>query len=108
MDLTLTDLSRDPGLLPEVDALIGANMPAFMSWESPGNWRWHGMYDRYAEHQLCLVDGDGRLVAAANGLPVRWDGTPSWRATRRDQGRGRGGVPAPPRRPHPRGMLWVG
>ncbi|MEU7552276.1 hypothetical protein AB0B01_07925 [Streptomyces sp. NPDC044571] len=77
MSLTLTDLSRDPWLLPDVDALIGANMPAFMSWESPGNWRWHGMYDRYAAHQLCLVDGAGRLVAAANGLPVRWDGSAS-------------------------------
>ncbi|RSS81363.1 hypothetical protein [Streptomyces sp. WAC06614] len=77
MSLTLTDLSRDPWLLPAVDALIGSNMPAFMSWESPGNWRWHGMYDRYPAHQLCLVDGDGHLVAAANGLPVAWDGAPS-------------------------------
>ncbi|MCB5178808.1 hypothetical protein [Streptomyces antimicrobicus] len=77
MSLTLTDLARDPGLRPAVDALIGANMPAFMSWESPGNWRWHGMYDRHPGHQLCLVDGDGRLVAAANGLPVRWDGSPA-------------------------------
>ncbi|MFJ8159940.1 hypothetical protein ACIRBY_03310 [Streptomyces sp. NPDC096136] len=77
MTPTLTDLSRDPGLLPAVDALIGANMPQFMSWESPGNWRWHGMYDRYPAHQLCLVDGDGRLVAVANGLPVRWDGSPA-------------------------------
>ncbi|MGI5340816.1 hypothetical protein ACQEVS_27160 [Streptomyces sp. CA-181903] len=77
MALALTDLSRDPWLLPEVDALIGANMPEFMSWESPGNWRWHGMYDRYPAHQLCLVDEGGRLVAAANGLPVRWDGTPA-------------------------------
>ncbi|MFE2365476.1 hypothetical protein ACFXC7_31395, partial [Streptomyces virginiae] len=94
MALTLTDLSRDPWLLPEVDALIGANMPAFMSWESPGNWRWHGMYDRYAEHQLCLVDGAGRLVAAANGLPVQWDGTPSWRGARPAEDPGRGGPPA--------------
>ncbi|MFB6692483.1 hypothetical protein ACFCX3_18330, partial [Streptomyces virginiae] len=91
MALTLTDLSRDPWLLPEVDALIGANMPAFMSWESPGNWRWHGMYDRYAEHQLCLVDGAGRLVAAANGLPVQWDGTPSCVLPGRKKGRGGGG-----------------
>lgn len=77
MALTLTDLSRDPWLLPEVDALIDANMPAFMGWESPGNWRWHGMYESCPAHQLCLVDDGGRLVAAANGLPVRWDGTAS-------------------------------
>ncbi|MFY1675675.1 MULTISPECIES: hypothetical protein [unclassified Streptomyces] len=77
MSLALTDLSRDPWLTPHVDALIGANMPAFMTWESPGNWRWHGMYERYPAHQLCLVDEHGRLVAAANGLPVRWDGDAS-------------------------------
>ncbi|RKT02891.1 hypothetical protein BX286_0803 [Streptomyces sp. 3211.6] len=77
MSPTLTDLSRDPWLLPAVDDLIAANMPAFMSWESPGNWRWHGMYERYPAHQLCLVDEDGVLVAAANGLPVRWDGSAS-------------------------------
>ncbi|MEU2433704.1 hypothetical protein ABZ611_30140 [Streptomyces sp. NPDC007861] len=77
MSLTLTDLSRDPWLLAEVDGLISANMPEFMSWESPGNWRWHGMYDRYPAHQLCLLDGNGRLVAAANGLPVAWDGAAS-------------------------------
>ncbi|MFH8533865.1 hypothetical protein ACH4GE_36270 [Streptomyces tendae] len=35
------------------------------------------MYERYPAHQFCLVDGDGTLVAAANGLPVRWDGTAS-------------------------------
>ncbi|GHI86921.1 hypothetical protein [Streptomyces xanthophaeus] len=75
MSLTLTDLSRDPGLRPETDRLTGANMPAFMSWESPGNWRWHGMYDHYPALQLCLVDGEGRLAAAANAVPVRWDGT---------------------------------
>ncbi|GLX37580.1 transferase [Streptomyces roseochromogenus] len=73
----LTDLSRDPWLRSDVDALIGANMPAYMSWESPGNWRWHGMYDLYPAHQLCLLDGDGRLLAAANGLPIRWDGSAS-------------------------------
>ncbi|MFB7806505.1 hypothetical protein ACFC4A_07750, partial [Streptomyces virginiae] len=101
MALTLTDLSRDPWLLPEVDALIGANMPAFMSWESPGNWRWHGMYDRYAEHQLCLVDGAGRLVAAANGLPVQWDGTPSSPSSQRGEGPLWGGAQATPRPPPP-------
>ncbi|MFE2250415.1 hypothetical protein ACFXC2_27310, partial [Streptomyces lavendulae] len=88
MPPTLTDLSRDPWLRADVDALIGANMPAYMSWESPGNWRWHGMYDLYPAHQLCLLDGDGRLLAAANGLPIRWDGSASG-----------GGPGAPPPRP---------
>ncbi|MFH8344350.1 GNAT family N-acetyltransferase [Streptomyces sp. NPDC018045] len=72
---TLTDLSREPGLAPEVDRLIGENMPEFMSWESPGNWRWNRLYELFPRHQLCAVDEDGGLLAAANGLPVRWDGT---------------------------------
>ncbi|MFH9688112.1 hypothetical protein ACH4LE_17595 [Streptomyces sp. NPDC017413] len=99
MNPALTDLARDPWLLPQLDALIGANMPAFMSWESPGNWRWHGMYDRYPAHQLCLVDGDGRLVAAANGLPVRWDGTTSSRPAGRAEVVVGAGDHRPPARP---------
>jgi GNAT superfamily N-acetyltransferase len=104
--LTLTDLSRDPWLLPEVDALIGANMPAFMSWESPGNWRWHGMYERYPDHQLCLVDG-GKLVAAANGLPVRWDGTASSLPSGSDEVLVRAVDDGPPERPDAVCMLSV-
>ncbi|MEU5310776.1 GNAT family N-acetyltransferase [Streptomyces sp. NPDC021562] len=73
--LTVTSLDRAPELEPAVDRLITGNMPAFMSWESPGNWRWHRLYDTYPAHQLCVLDEEGRLVAAANGLPVPWDGT---------------------------------
>ncbi|MFE2270387.1 hypothetical protein ACFXB4_14250, partial [Streptomyces lavendulae] len=100
MPPTLTDLSRDPWLRSDVDALIGANMPAYMSWESPGNWRWHGMYDLYPAHQLCLLDGDGRLLAAANGLPIRWDGSASaWPApTARRTVASSGYTPPPPER----------
>lgn len=107
MALTLTDLSRDPWLLPEVDALIGANMPAFMSWESPGNWRWHGMYERYPDHQLCLVDGGGKLVAAANGLPVRWEGTASSLPSGSDEVLVRAVDDGPPERPDAVCMLSV-
>ncbi|MEU5426326.1 hypothetical protein AB0H73_12070 [Streptomyces olivoreticuli] len=73
--LAITTLDRAPGLRDSVDELITANMPVFMSWESPGNWRWHHLYERFAAHQLCVTDERGALVAAANGLPVRWDGT---------------------------------
>lgn len=73
--LTVTSLEQAPELEPAVDRLITGNMPAFMSWESPGNWRWHRLYDTYPAHQLCVLDDEGRLVAAANGLPVPWDGT---------------------------------
>ncbi|GAA3358778.1 hypothetical protein [Saccharopolyspora gregorii] len=71
----LTDLARDPQLTADVDALVGRNMPAFMSWESPGNWRWHRLGELFPEWQLCLLAEDGSLRAAANALPAWWDGT---------------------------------
>ncbi|MFF8827888.1 hypothetical protein [Streptomyces sp. NPDC015131] len=107
MALTLTDLSRDPWLRPEVDALIGANMPAFMSWESPGNWRWHEMYERHPADQLCLVDGAGKLVAAANGLPVRWDGAASTLPSGSDEVLVEAADREPPDRPDALCMLSV-
>lgn len=107
MSLTLTDLYRDPWLLPAVDRLIGTNMPEFMSWESPGNWRWHGMYEQYPVHQLCLVDGDGLLVAAANGLPIRWDGTPEGLPTGTDEVLVEAVDHGPPDRPDALCMLSV-
>lgn len=73
--LTVTSLDRAPELESAVDRLITGNMPPFMSWESPGNWRWHRLYDTYSAHQVCVLDEAGRLVAAANGLPIPWDGT---------------------------------
>ncbi|MCF3118636.1 hypothetical protein IPZ68_02770 [Streptomyces arenae] len=71
----MVPLSERPGLRDAVDRLVADNMPPFMAWESPGNWRWHHLYERFAAHQLCVVDADGALLAAANGLPVRWNGT---------------------------------
>ncbi|MFJ3923394.1 hypothetical protein [Streptomyces sp. NPDC090022] len=107
MSLTLTDLSRDPWLLPEVDRLIGSNMPEFMGWESPGNWRWHGMYEQYPGHQLCLVTGDGQLVAAANGVPVAWDGTPGGLPSGTDEVLVEAVDQGPPQRPDAVCMLSV-
>ncbi|MBP2473026.1 GNAT superfamily N-acetyltransferase [Crossiella equi] len=71
---TLTDIASRPDLRKDVDALVAESFADFMFWESPGNWRWHQVYDRYPDHHLCLLDRDGRLVAAANSLPLAWDG----------------------------------
>ncbi|WP_270890047.1 hypothetical protein [Streptomyces sp. DHE17-7] len=73
----------------------------------PGNWRWHGMYERYPDHQLCLVDGGGKLVAAANGLPVRWEGTASSLPSGSDEVLVRAVDDGPPERPDAVCMLSV-
>lgn len=72
----IVDLVTEPTLSEQVDALITGNLPAFMSWESPGNWRWHTIYRDFPAHQLCVVDGRGELLGAANGVPLHWDGDP--------------------------------
>ena len=75
-ETTLTDLATCPQLADAVDELLNANLPAFMGWESPGNWRWHQIYARFPEIQACLLSPDGSLLGAVNGVPVRWDGRP--------------------------------
>lgn len=72
---TVTTLDRRPELEPAIDRLVMGNLPEFMGWESPGNWRWHRLYDTRPAHQFCVLDEDDELVAVANGLPVHWDGT---------------------------------
>ncbi|WP_329347559.1 Gfo/Idh/MocA family oxidoreductase [Streptomyces sp. NBC_01261] len=70
-----TTLDRRPELEPAVDRLITGNVPEFMTWESPGNWRRYRLYDTFPTHQYRVLDEREQLVAAANRLPVHWDGT---------------------------------
>ncbi|MBV9143284.1 MAG: hypothetical protein JO115_20600 [Pseudonocardiales bacterium] len=71
---TITDLAAAPELAAEMDELMSSNLPAFMMWESPGNWRWSSGYRLFPEHHLIAVDGAGRVIAAANGVPLCWAG----------------------------------
>lgn len=65
----LLDAGERPDLAEQANDLIAANLPRFMMWESPGNWRWAGIYDRHPDYQVFAMDGD-ELVAAVNGVPL--------------------------------------
>jgi GNAT superfamily N-acetyltransferase len=72
--LSFTDLRARPELRTKVDQLIAANLPAFMMWASPGNWRWHRIYDRYPEYQIAALGDDDEVAGAVNSVPLAWCG----------------------------------
>lgn len=67
-------IAMRPELVDAVDRLVASNLPPFMLWESPGNWRWHHIYAMHPEDQLVVLDDDGDVAAALNTVPARWDG----------------------------------
>jgi GNAT superfamily N-acetyltransferase len=69
----VVDLSARPDLRAAADALVAANLPVFLTWASPGNWRWHRVYELYPRFQLATVDANGALVAILHSVPVAWD-----------------------------------
>ena len=51
--------------------------PAFMveGGDAAAADNWDRLFEQWPDYQLCLFDGDGRLVAAHNSAPLAWDGT---------------------------------
>ena len=76
-DVVIIDVSGRPDIRRAADALVAANLPVFVTWESPGNWRWHRIYDLFPEYQIAAVDSRGSVIAAAQSVPVAWDGDAS-------------------------------
>lgn len=76
-DVVIVDVSGRPDIRNAADALVAANLPVFMMWESPGNWRWHRIYDVFPEYQIAVVDTHERVIAAAHSVPIAWDGQAS-------------------------------
>lgn len=70
----VVDVARFPDAASEIDLLISGNLPAFMMWSSPGNWRWHRIYGKFPEYQLAAYSPSGELLGALNSVPVPWDG----------------------------------
>jgi hypothetical protein len=70
---SVVDLSARPDLRAAADALVAANLPVFLTWASPGNWRWHRVYELYPQFQLAALDANGALVAAVHSVPLAWD-----------------------------------
>jgi hypothetical protein len=73
--LAVVDLAERPQLRASIDRLVTANLPPFMSWASPGNWRWHRIYGRFPDQQIVVLAPDGEAAAALNAVPIPWDGT---------------------------------
>lgn len=75
MTYTLTDAGADPSLMDSADALTADGFPDYMFWESPGNWRWHRLYELFPRQQLFALDERGTLAGVLNSVPLCWDGT---------------------------------
>jgi hypothetical protein len=73
----LVDLNERPDLCGAVDRLVASNLPVFMTWASPGNWRWHRLYELYPRFQLACLDKAGAVVAAVHSVPMPWDDSAS-------------------------------
>jgi GNAT superfamily N-acetyltransferase len=66
----LLDVAADPSLREGIDSLVRSNLPQFMFWASPGNWRWHHLYELAPQLQIAARDTDSDVIAAINALPV--------------------------------------
>lgn len=73
----LRDLGERPDLRDAADALVAANLPPFLTWASPGNWRWHRLYAQYPEYQLVTTGEGGRVRSAVHSVPLHWNGDPA-------------------------------
>jgi hypothetical protein len=72
--VAMVDLAARPDLRGAADALVSTSLPAFVTWASPGNWRWHLLYADCPRHQVAALDAAGRLVAVVHSAPIDWDG----------------------------------
>ena len=69
----IVDLSTGPELRAAADRLVAGNLPVFMTWASPGNWRWHRIYKLYPRFQFAVLDDAGAVAATVHAVPVAWD-----------------------------------
>jgi len=74
IEASLQDLTERPDLRGAVDRLVAENMPPFLTWASPGNWRWHRLYSRLAAYQVVVVGPGDELLAAMHSVPLSWNG----------------------------------
>lgn len=70
--LALLDTAERPELAARMDALVARNLPPFMTWASPGNWRWHRIYQRFPTLQVAALDARGTLAGAVHAVVTRW------------------------------------
>ena len=68
-------LAEDPGLRGPMGDHNVVVWPDFMLEDPVAGRHWHHLFEAFASFQVCLIDGDGAVVAALNSAPIAWDGT---------------------------------
>jgi hypothetical protein len=75
MGYTLVTLAERPDLLPQLHALEQEAWPTFMRKDPVAAQYWDRLLRSFPHDQLLLCDEQDQIVAAANAIPVGWNGT---------------------------------
>ncbi len=67
---------KRPDLREEMGAIPQRVWPAFMMEDVISDRYWHSLYTVFPEYQSALVDEEGKVIATAHTIPLRWDGKP--------------------------------
>ncbi|TCP67348.1 non-ribosomal peptide synthetase [Baia soyae] len=73
--LKLYTLSQIPTLQDRMNELHFTAWPEYFTGEEVLREYWPQIFTQFAEYQLALVDGLGKVVAVGNAIPIYWDGT---------------------------------
>ena len=71
----LVRIADQPELWAPANTMCGAAWPEFMLHDPVADRCWPHLRDDWPSLQLVLVDGEDEIVAAAQAVPLRWDGT---------------------------------
>ncbi len=72
----LVSLAEDESLLdPMVDHNVSVWPDFLIELPNLSDGLWRHLWESFPEYQVVLLDADGRIAAAQNSAPLRWDGT---------------------------------
>src|SRR5262249_22690181 len=74
MSYTVSTLAERPRLRPHFTRLHSTAWPSFLR-DDEVNALWPRLYADFADCQIALRDGSGKVVAIGNTIPFPWDGT---------------------------------
>ena len=75
MPYRVSTLAERPKLRPHFARLHSRAWPSFLR-DDEVNTLWPRLYADFADYQIALRDGSGKVVAIGNTIPFPWDGTP--------------------------------
>jgi GNAT superfamily N-acetyltransferase len=73
-EFSVIDLEQRPDLSEAVNAIPGAVWPEFMLRDQVAEKHWPQYLSRYPRYIFALLTQSGTIAAAANAIPVPWDG----------------------------------